>query len=77
VIEQILDHEGNLSRKRDLRFKVRWQGYAADEDSWVEYSELRDSGALHEYLLSKPDRKFHRLVPRKFFKDNEYAPDDD
>lgn len=77
VIEQILDHEGNLSRKRDLRFKVRWQGYAADEDSWVEYSELRDSGALHEYLLSKPDRKFHRLVPRKFFKGNEYAPDDD
>ena len=75
VIGQILDHEGNLSRKRDLRFKVRWQGYAADEDSWVEYSELRDSGALHEYLLSKPDRKFHRLVPQKFFRNNEYAPD--
>jgi hypothetical protein len=74
VIGKILAHEGDLQHKRKLRFKVHWKGYPSNEDSWAPYSELRDSGALHQYLLAKQDRKFLNLVPRKFFKDGKYAP---
>jgi hypothetical protein len=76
-IDKILDHEGSLDRRRDLKFKVHWKGYEAEEDSWVPYSELRDTAALHEYLLRQPTRAFHKLIPPKFFKNGQYSPDDE
>ena len=72
-----MDHRGSLSQKKNLEFKVHWKGYAPNEDSWVPYSELRDSGALHHYLLAKQERKFHQLVPRKYFREGRYDPDED
>jgi hypothetical protein len=76
-IDKILEHNDMLQNRRDLKFKVHWTGYEADEDSWVPYSELRDTGALHKYLLAQPGREFQRLIPPKFFKDGQYAPDED
>jgi hypothetical protein len=47
-----------------LKFKVHWTGYDAAADSWVPYSELRDTTALHTYLLAQPAKEF-RLFFRK------------
>ena len=76
-IDRILEHNNKLNSRRDLKFKVHWTGYEADEDSWVPYSELRDTEALHKYLLAQPGREFQRLIPSKFFKNGQYSPDED
>ena len=52
-IDSVTDYHGSLDRRRDLKFKVHWTGYDAGADSWVSYSELRDTAALHKYLLPK------------------------
>ena len=75
-IDSILDHKGSLQHRRDLEFKVHWTGYESSEDSWVPYAELRDTAALHKYLLDKPTRDFHKLIPSKFFKHGVYSPDE-
>ena len=76
-IDSIVDHKGTLTQRTNLKFKVHWTGYETSADSWVPYSELRDTAALHRYLLAQPTRDFHTLVPPKFFKHGVYSPDDD
>jgi hypothetical protein len=65
-IDRILDHNGKLNNRRELMFKVHSTGYEADEDSWVPYSELRDTTALHQYLLAQNTGAFQKLIPPKF-----------
>ena len=77
MIDKILEHEGFLDKRRDLQFKVHWKGYETEDDSWVPYSELRDTAALHQYLLGQTTKEFHKLIPPKFFKNGRYAPDDE
>jgi hypothetical protein len=76
-IDRILEHNNQLNSRRELKFKVHWTGYEADEDSWVPYAELRDTEALHKYLLAQPGREFQRLIPSKFFKNGQYSPDEE
>jgi hypothetical protein len=75
-IDKILDHNGFLDQRSKLKFLVHWTGYESSADSWVPYSELRDTGALHQYLLAQPSTTFQRLIPPKFFKNGIYAPDE-
>jgi hypothetical protein len=77
VIEAILSHRGDARYRTQLEFLVRWKGYDSSEDLWLPYSELRDSGALHAYLLAQPTRAMQKLVPTKFFVDGVYAPEQD
>ncbi len=65
VIESILAHEftGNISRRSTLRFKVRWQGYPPEHDTWEPYAYLRDTDKLHEYLRTNRMKSF---IPAKF-----------
>jgi hypothetical protein len=76
-IEAILSHRGDAHYRTKMEFLVRWKGYGESEDLWLPYSEIRDSGALHTYLLAQPTRIMQRLVPAKFFVDGVYAPDKD
>jgi hypothetical protein len=76
-IEAILSHRGDAHYRTKMEFLVRWKGYGESEDLWLPYSEIRDSGALHNYLLAQPTRIMQRLVPAKFFVDGVYAPDKD
>ena len=62
-IEKILEHRGNLKRKTDLQFLVKWLGYEDQNNSWEPYSELRDSEQLHQYLL---ENNLPHLVPTKY-----------
>ena len=63
VIEEILEHEGDRERRSAMRFKVRWQGYGPESDSWEPYSELRDTEQLHTYLRT---HRMKSLIPKKF-----------
>ena len=75
VIESIISHKGARYARRIMEFLVRWEGYGPEADEWTPYSELRDTGALHEYLFAQPERGFHQMVPRKFFVDGIYSPE--
>ena len=57
VVEKIVDHHGNPSRPASLDFRVRWLGYAPEEDTWLPYREVKDLAALDEYLAAHPELK--------------------
>lgn len=63
VIDSILDHRGDRTRRKTMEFKVRWQGYTPEYDSWEPYSELRDTEKLLEYLTTN---RLKSLIPNKF-----------
>jgi hypothetical protein len=75
VIEEITAHQGLMTSRREMEFLVRWKGYGPEADKWEPYSELRDTAALHQYLLAQANAKFRRLIPGKFFKNGAYSPD--
>jgi Chromo (CHRromatin Organisation MOdifier) domain len=62
-VETIIDHRGNIKRKTDLEFLVGWLGYDDRDNSWEPYSNLRDTGKLHDYLTQNNMRQ---LIPAKF-----------
>ena len=62
-IKKILEHRGDISRKKDLEFLVSWLGYDDSNNSWEPYSHLRDSDQLHAYLI---ENKMRQLIPAKF-----------
>jgi len=55
VVERILEHVGDVNKRSTLDFKVRWEGAPESEDLWLAYKELRDTDALHKYLLELTD----------------------
>jgi Chromo (CHRromatin Organisation MOdifier) domain len=62
-MESIVDHRGNIKKKTQLEFLVSWLGYDNRDNSWEPYSNLRDTGKLHDYLVMKNVRQ---LIPAKF-----------
>jgi hypothetical protein len=66
VVENILDHHGQSSRRSDLEFLVKWKDYDEAENSWEPYKELKDIPALHNYLYN---HKMKSLIPPEHRKD--------
>ena len=52
LIDQILAHRGDRSRRSTMEFKVRWLGFGDSFDSWEPYASLRDTARLSEYLAA-------------------------
>ena len=51
VVESVLDDRPGRGGKRACHeFKVRWEGYSPNDDSWVPWSVLRYNVAAHDYL---------------------------
>jgi len=75
AIGHVYDHQGPEFSRTKMKFRVHWQGYSAEEDTWTEYKHLRDSAALHTYLLARPEKGFQRMVPKKFFHLGVYTPE--
>jgi Chromo (CHRromatin Organisation MOdifier) domain len=62
-VKTIIDHRGNIERKTDLQFFVSWLGYDDRDNLWEPYSNLRDTGKLHDYSTQNNIRQ---LIPAKF-----------
>ena len=62
-IDHIVSHEGDWKRLSSLRFRVRWVGYDASEDTREPWKNLRTNHALHEYLRRIGQ---HKLIPSAF-----------
>jgi hypothetical protein len=63
VVQEVLEHRGPPTRRASMTFRVRWEGYPAESDSWESYANLRETAALHRYLLS---HGMATLVPEQF-----------
>lgn len=62
VIDSVIAHRGDRSRRGTMEFLVKWQGYSDDANSWEPYSNLRDTDHLLEYLRAN---KLKSLIPNK------------
>ena len=62
VIESILDHRGDRTRRKTMEFKVRWAGFDSTHDSWEPYCNLRDTDQLLAYLRAN---KLNALINKK------------
>lgn len=61
LIEDILAHRGDRTRRSTMEFLVKWDGFAESYNSWEPYANLRDTEKLTEYLLS---HRLRSLVPK-------------
>ena len=58
LVERIIKHKGNTSRKKSLAFLVKWIGY--EEPTWNDYMSLKTNIKLHDYLRSN---RLESLIP--------------
>ena len=63
VKESVISYRGNLKRKTELEFQVKWLGYDVTHNSWEPYANLRDSDHLHVFLRQN---NLLRLIPKTF-----------
>lgn len=61
-VEKVVAHTGNFKgSKANWRFRVRWLGYSAEDDTWETWENLRRTAALHQYLR---DNNKASLIPK-------------
>jgi hypothetical protein len=55
-VGKILTHrfDNGIETLHHLRFKIRWKGYTAKDDTWEPYSSLEDNAALDRYAKLNP-----------------------
>ena len=62
LIDSIISHRGDKTRRGTMEFLVKWQGYSDDANTWEPYSNLRDTDQLLAYLRV---HKLKSLIPNK------------
>jgi hypothetical protein len=62
-IDKIVDHTGNVRRRSEMSFRVRWKGYNPDDDTWQPMKTVRETQAFVDYCTEK---KISSLVSKKF-----------
>ncbi len=55
LVESIIEHRGSGRSGDPLSFRIRWEGYGPEDDSWLPYREVKDLSALDEYESRFPD----------------------
>ena len=61
LIEDILAHRGDKTRRSTMEFLVKWEGFKDSYNSWEPYANLRDTAKLTEYLSS---HTLKSLIPK-------------
>jgi transposase InsO family protein len=54
VVDHIVTHD--FSNPKDKKWRVRWAGYEAEEDTWEPLEHLKDVEAFHQYCIE------HKLI---------------
>jgi len=62
VVESIIGHRGNKTRRSTMEFKVRWAGFGESSDSWEPYKALLHVDKLHDYLR---ENTMKTLIPKE------------
>jgi hypothetical protein len=62
-VDKIVDHTGNVRRRSEMTFRVRWKGYTPDDDTWQPIKTVRETPAFVDYSREK---KLSSLVSKKF-----------
>jgi hypothetical protein len=62
VIQEVLAHRGEKSRRKTMEFKIRWEGFGPEFDTWEPYANLRDTDELLLYLNRN---RLKSLIPLK------------
>ena len=71
-IENVISYRGNLKRKTELEFQIKWLGYDETHNSWEPYANLRDSDQyfyiIYKYPFWNLQPVFHKYdYLRRFF----------
>jgi hypothetical protein len=61
-VDKIVDHIGNVHRRSDMQFGVRWKGYTPDYDTWQPIKTVRETQAFLDYCREK---KLSSLVSKR------------
>ena len=54
-VEKIVSHEEKGKNRKNRSFKVRWVGYEPEEDSWLNWTAVKDLAALDTYSKEHPE----------------------
>jgi transposase InsO family protein len=67
-LEEVLKHAGERAQPKSLRFLARWQKQngVRPRDTWEDYTTIKNTEALHRYLLK---HKMKSLIPAVYKKD--------
>ena len=55
VVERVVDYRLPTRNWRTWEFRVHWEGFSYDEDSWLPWPEVRNLEALDTYLDAHPE----------------------
>ena len=73
-IDKIVEHQGDITKLKTLKFRVKWYGFTEDDfDTWESWSNLRETVQLHRYLIAN---NMKQLIPKKFHENypSEFPP---
>jgi transposase InsO family protein len=62
-IEKVIQHRGDVRRRKSVEFLIKWVGFDSSYDSWEPFANFRDTECLHDYLNLKG---LSNLIPKKF-----------
>ena len=54
-VEKIVAHEEKGRNPKNWKFKVRWVEYEPEEDSWLNWTAVKDLAALDTYSMEHPE----------------------
>ncbi len=62
-VDNIVDYTGDVRRRSDMTFRVRWKGNTPDDDTWQPIKTVRETQAFVDYCSEK---KLSSLVSKHF-----------
>ena len=52
--EKNIGNTRTVKNSKIWKFQIRWRGYEPEDDTMLDWDEVKDSAALHDYSKEKP-----------------------